>query len=322
MMGKTTRLLMFAGLGAVLVFGSAAQAKSVNGVIFDEIAGSPVPIVIDLEDNDATVVYDNDFDGLLSKGDVLRSQFEVQRIVGPAGGTTIGAGTVHSEGTAVVDVMVTGKAGGPAGPFTWTFGPDPAFGSYAGDPTVFGGVAQGVSGMFGGLATMTVYDDSAQDYLSDTAVAGSEEAILIPTAGDTSPGTAAALWAVFGMVRPTSSWTVGGPTDSIPAMTAGPAPGAGPPAASGFFDVDLIPSGGLADPIILPAGPIPGASGEMTGSLSIYGKTNADGSLAKVNWDVLSDTDLKLNVVPVPAAVWAGVPLFGLALVIRRRFLK
>jgi len=326
MIGKTTRLLMIGAVACMLVAGPAA-AKTVNGVIFDEAPGPYPQGPVLLEDNDKTYIMDVNQNGLLDNGDVLRGMFEVQSIRGPgSGGTPIGFAT-NNELTGIYDIQVafTWAPGAPGNPnpadFTWAFGPDLGFGGYPGDPA---GIIPG--------AMVAMFDDSAQDYQDDMAVAGNEEN-LIGTAGDRvigpGPGGGAAsatalLWAQFGMVGNAAEvWWTKAPTNVIAAVSAGPAEGtlAGP-SATGGLQLSLIPSGGLADQILWP-----NPSGvELDGSLGIFGKDTDSGTPgvqpAFTNFDVSSDNDLTITVVPLPPAVFGGLGLFGFGLImrIRRRF--
>lgn len=314
MIGKTTGVALVCVVVACLA--TSAYGKSVNAVIFDEAAGN-FPADINLEDNDKTYVMDIDQDGTMSVGDILRGMFEVQSIgdlIVP-GNTSIGAGSVNNELTAVFDIKVTaalapGAMGNPyPGQWYWTFGPDAAFGTYPGDvgfippPPPPG-------------AMIMMFDDSAQDYTDDAVVPGQEES-LISTAG--AGNATAAVWGAFGLSRPGDIWFTIAPTNSIAAVSAAPAPGQGSlPAASGAFVTSLIPTGGLADAILVPTG----SGSELTGSMGIYGKALLGGGSASVNFDFISDSDLAIRVVPSPMAVWAAMPLIGLgAFMLKRRVL-
>ena len=317
MIGKTTGvMLMCVAVTCLALTASSAYGKSVNGVIFDE-AGSSFPADIALEDNDKSYVIDVDANGFVTVGDIFRGMFTVQQIRGLPGpvGTAIGAGTPHNELTAVFDIEVTAAwkpldAGNPIpGQHFWLFGPDPLFttGFYPGDvgmPVVGG-------------AMIMMYDDSAQDYTDDAPGApGSEEPALIPTAG--AGNATAALWGAFGLDpnRAWDNWYTTSPTNIIAVVSNSTAPGYGVgPMASGGFITSLIPTGGLADNILIPN---PTGS-ELSGSLGIYGKMDNLGVPVSTNFDFISDSDLAIRVVPTPMAIWAAMPLLGLGVFIVRR---
>lgn len=348
MIGKTTRLVGWIAASAMLLLllGADAEAASVNTAIHKVTAGS-YPANILLEDEDKTYVLDNNDDGYLTEDDVVRGMFTVQWIKDTGPDTNIGSGTIYNEATAVYDLLVTGTStsagtGEPPVPVGWTrfyFGPDPLFlagaawpapaygPAYSGDPT---GLAA-----FAGTAMIVAFDDSAQDVLLDDKStpptggapwAGQEEN-LIGTATDqvfngtglpnTASGTAA-LWGVFGMLgNPGEIWYTDSPTTSIAALSGALAKIAGAFSAYGHFDLSLIPSGGLGDSIVVPR---PTTGLEMGGDMELWGKNDGTGLPAYNNFQLESDTDVRLRVVPLPPAVFGGLGLFGLGLLIRRRF--
>ena len=307
MIGKTTRILMCLGGACLMAFASGAYGASVNQVILAE-AGGLSPADVGLEDNDKSVVIDYDGDGLMGLNDVLRGMFEVQSIDGPLpGNTSIGAGSVNNELTAVFDIMVIQALapGHPNNPvpseYYWTFGADPAFGTYAGDavlPPVPGG------------AMIMAFDDAAQDYVDDAVVPG-QEPWLMQTAINGS------LWGAFGLVRAGDYWYTTAPTNVIAVISSSIAPGFGIGAMADMgFVTSLIPTGGLADNLL-----VPNATGsELSGSGGIYGRHDPNGVPVSINFDFISDTDLTIRVVPTPMAIWAAMPLLGLgAFILKRR---
>ena len=329
MIGKTIRLVIGACVCSVMCLGPPVHAKTVNEVIDDEMVAPYVNL--DLEDNDRSYIYsDVGQTDILDTGDIIRGMLQVQYIDGPGGlpspGTQIGGLTSNNELTAVFDIEVVqswlptdGTAqghplGDGSGLYAWAFGPDAAFGARAGDPAPPFAMPAG--------AMVVAFDDSTNDYTQDTVpvpggLTGQEEN-LIKTAGDTSAGNNAKLWAVFGIPQSsTGLWLTFSATNNLNTIKNGLAPAyTNTPGAWGGFELDLIASGGLADNLLIP---IPGESEELLGSLAIYGTKNKQGGSVVNNFDFISDSDLTIAV-PLPPAVFAGLGLMGLGLLIRRRF--
>lgn len=295
---------------------SSAYGKSATGVILDE-CGGVFPSNVVLEDNDKSYIVTDVADGAgalgtLSVGDILRGMYTVQNVKKAPPGTPIGSGTAHNELTAVFDIKVTnvwapnqaGHPGSDTNKYFWLFGPDAGFGGYLGDA---GMPAVPVNTM------VMVFDDPAQDYTDDNVAIGQEENLIATAANGP-------LWGAFGMVPggPAEFWWTDASTNSIAVISGALAPPGGPVMASGVYALSLIPTGGLADTLLVPDPTQYGT--ELTGNLALYGVKNPDGSLASNNFDFISDSDLGIRVVPTPMAIWAAMPLFGLgAFIIKRR---
>jgi hypothetical protein len=308
-----------------------ANAASINSVILSQLVTTPQVLL--LEDNDRSYVVFDALEappaggpaiiaGTLSVGDKLRGIIEIQKV----GATNIGKLTGNSELTAVFDIVVTGKfqPGGPGTQFTWLFGPDPLFGTYAGDsPALTAAVGAGNPG-----GAMVAFFEDTPDVVFDSGVAGSGapavgNETLISTASDGS------LWALLGSgLWATSSQAViipGGLHSDALFLPAGaestPAEGEtgllGPfiytgPFSTGQFILPVIPVGAVGESVL--AGGMP-----VSSTFSLFGK-DADASTLGVlpgefafnNFNFSSDADVRIFAVPLPASAWMGMGLLGI----------
>jgi hypothetical protein len=312
-----------AGLGFVGL-ANRASAASINSVLLAE-AGGGFPAVVFLDDNDRSYIVHDEPEGgsgvlnTLSIGDVLRGMIEIQKI----GSTNIGGSTGNNELTAVFSIKVTGKfAGGGPIPFSWTFGPDPAFGTYAGD-------APGLAALVGpgnAAGAMAAFYEDVPNVVLDSGVAGTgvpgvANETLIATASNGS------LWALLGPGFWDSSSSpilgvnsdalgLGGPDAPVLGAEDTPAQGAafGPyhgPFATGSFLLPLLPVGAVGESVLQPSAPI-------SATFSLFGKDGKastagilPGEYFQNNFNFNSDADIAVTVIPLPAAAWMGMGLLG-----------
>jgi len=326
MIGKTTRLLMGACLGAVLLVAAPAQAATVNGIIgwnappagankivlgSDESRQDLIDRVI--VDVDGDGIDDRDPAGVIDVGDSLFGHFVISTAtVTPKGGspvthslqhTATSHGTANSEWTGTFQIEVTAKQQIAPGVFNFAFGPDAAYDTggfgtmlrmYEDNPVLLGG--PGTTWVGGALDTPPAPHPPAAPALTDG-----------PT-----------YWAL-GIAAPgVNAWTGTGP-DSMTTIL-----GAAIRLASSTFAIsrtaETVP--GMAGDVhaMLPqlAGTDWSTGLPMVGETA--GTSNIGAAPAGSPWQLSDNTNFNMTIVPLPPAVFGGLGLMGLGLLIRRRF--
>lgn len=309
MTGKTTRLLMV--LGMVMFLAGGAQGASVTDVVSGHLASmdpDPDPPMnqinpIVFEDDDWTVYVDNGAPGP-SVGDVIMGVFDLPIIwegqpVGPAAlnvrnvsetnnGTVLG-NVVHADST--IGLELTGLF-------------ELELKSIVNNVQFFAPVAAGSRTLLpddttAGLAMM-LYEDPADNFSHQT---GS----LVGDAATVTDGTPwATLGGPFGSADP-QFYTVA-PTATVGKLIVEFAMDflQGPPAPTSPWNQGSLVNAVIKKNNLGTDAYAQGGLNSITDTLGVY--------------DYKSDTDTVVLYAPVPPAVFGGLGLFGLGLLVRRRF--
>lgn len=287
-MFNRTKWMVPGAMITALSLTGAAQAASVNELILQEGPG-----IVLLEDDDATYAIDRNQNGFLDVGDSLRGMIRIQRIEE----TNIGQNTGQPELTAVYQVRVTEKIRS-GDQFAFTFGADEDFGEFSADREDYADVYSN--------PLVAIYEDQSPD-VTLTNAATPEDAIATATNGS--------LWAVLTLDGDGTFWRTTADTDDLSLAASAPAEGQpatgalGSPFAEGAFALNRIVGAGLSDSLIFL--PLPESGTDFSGTFALYGQQPLFG--------ISSDADIRINVIPLPAAVWGGMTLLAGVVAYRRR---
>lgn len=304
MIGKTTRLVSVAAVSAIIVLAGFAEAATVNQII----AWPPSKDAIG-SDESRQDLLDTDGDGIIDQGESFHGIFDVTTIQTvpfgqpPNPQVIMKHGAGNSEWTGEFQIMVVQKnaimnpitglqevepiSGFPLWQFI--FGPDPAF-----DTNNVGTMIRMYEDPMPGIST---YQPELQP-----------KANAIGTAIDGAP-----YWAIGLPPGSQGAYVAVGP-DVLAALQAFP------PAqriATSAFALDrtadtVFGMGGFQH-VLAPQTDVYGNIGEVIGSSEI------GGPLPQSLWDLSDNTNMQLTVVPLPPAIWGGIGLFGLGVLVRLR---
>jgi hypothetical protein len=300
---KTRKMVLAAAVGLV-GFGLAQTTQA--GRVNDIIGGLGLPALIGFDDDDASEIVDANSNTVLDAGDVLRGVIRIQRIFRlfpPGGSVDIPQGVVHSEMTGLYQLRVAAATVGTS----YVFEPDPAFDTTL-DAILGPGTHTG--------AMVALWDDTSPNFDFTLAT----EAAVRATAFDGD------LWGIFGFAGSgTEFFTTTTAGTSIAAATAAPAQGTGFAAfgTGGFSLSQISGTGGLVNNLGMA---LNGFGTHLLGSYALYGK-DADPFTSGTQhiypaFDVTSDADFSINIIPLPASAFMGMGLMaalGVARIVRRR---
>lgn len=311
------KFLVLAVAVGVAACASQASAKSINQIISEFTSANGGTTLTTFEDNDRTYVIDTSVtggpDGLLGVGDIIRAMVDIQQVVDVLGaGANQTALVDYGQISAVLDGVITGKQANAIGGFTFTLGPDPAFGTYLGDPA---GAA------YGGGAMLAIFEDPpgagvVPATAADLAGTAANTELSMLTVSDTS------LWALFGFTGGAGEFytidTGASVGDSLALAAGSPLQGLGASFAAVASGMNLVAG---ASGVVLTLVPSTGTDLAITSQL--YGSnSNWPGAYnaAYGVWPVSSDADVTINaMVPLPLAAYPGLVLLGALGVIRTR---
>jgi hypothetical protein len=297
--GKLVLAAVF-GVGALSI-GQAAHAARVNDIVNAVAAGQSS--LVGFDDDDAASLLDNNTNGILDVGDVVRGVIKIQRIFRlfpPGASVDIPQGGIHSEMTGLYQLRV---APGTVGS-SYVFEPDPAFAAEL--------TGLGLAGSTTG-AMVAFWDDTSPEFSFTLATEGAVRGVA--SDGD--------LWGVFGFTGAAGApahagefFTTTTLSTSIASAIAAPAQGVGIGAfgTGGFSLSQITGPGGLYDALdTLPNG----FGTDLAGSYSLHGKDGDPVTAGTQHiypaFDVTSDADISINInaIPLPASAWMGLGLLS-----------
>lgn len=304
---------------AVLALAVTVQAKSINQILTDFLVAGPQPVSAVFDDGDRSTIYDNDTNGNISVGDVIRAPFTISHVshIGGLGGTVFQ--NTFFEISGVFHGIVSSVAVDAFGNTVINASPDPAFGTYAGDVAATGGVPyvpgtmlaiyQHADGVLPNADLGGLLGGGVANFGSTAAAEAS-----IPTFND------GGLWGEFGILPGGPGFyqltikAAAGVGTSIAASAAWEAAGAG--IQNSFADLafafDVMPGANPANQWQYLKQP---TNTDISGNGGLWG---ADSQIAVPgiqpafgHWAISSDAKFNLTVVPLPAAAWPALSLMG-----------
>jgi hypothetical protein len=314
MMGTKTKILLAGAALTAGLFGAQAVQAAASQDWTSLITTAPGGTLTKVNDVDGENLQDNggSTPGVVDVGDDIYGALNFLQISQPPSPqTTIGAGTVYSEMTAIFLIKVvskvdTGTTAGGLEQYNFTFGSDSAAFN-----TLFGTTAP--------TGTMIqVYDDYAQNF----SLSGGSTPSLTNSINSAKDG---ALFWNLGFTgaggAPTSveSWTVTGP-DAFAALNSVPfTTSVGSPSA---FFVDRTSAAGLGGTMAL--GHTPSFPTDVAGSSQLLGSQNPATGGDPYPWTATSNSVFSFLALPapLPSAAWSGLAMLGslgVASLLRRR---
>ena len=291
-MVKQTRLSVLVAIFAVLAVAGIAMAGTVN----DFIEWPPETIVFGSDENVERLINRVGSADIIDIGDSIYGLLVIEQMALLRGGVPSDIRLTHNDGnsefTAEFQILIVGKVatGNPLAPFAFTYGPDPAF-----DTSTVGTMIRMYEDFEppGDSTHFDIHDFT--DSLGETAGPDQPDAITSVTDG-------AFYWAL-GLVSAGNAWTGAG-GDDITAV-GGPSDRLG----DAFFALDRTADTGAAAGSVHTMKVLTNALG-MSGEF--IGTSEIGGPIAGSPWPLSSHSNVELVIIPLPAAVWAGMGLIGL----------
>ncbi len=291
-MVKQTRLSVLVVIFTVLAMAGIATAGTLN----DLIAWPPDTVVFGSDENVERLVNRVGSPDIIDIGDSIYGLLVIEQMNLLRGGVPSEIRLTHNDGnsefTAEFQILVVGKVptGNPISPFAFTFAPDPAF-----DTNNVGTMIRMYEDFEppGDSSHFDIHDFT--DLLGETPGPDMPDAITSVTDG-------AFYWAL-GLVSAGNAWI-----------------------GTGFDDLSLPigPSDRLGDVVFAPDRPteLGAAAGSVHSMLALtnalgmsgefIGTSQIGGPIAGSPWPLSSHSNVDLVVIPLPAAVWAGMGMMGL----------
>jgi hypothetical protein len=313
------KTVTFASIGVMLAVCAVASASTVTQIIQGEInnqiaVGKTAPFKINVSDSSFETIIQHDGNTTIDVGDSLRGILKVQEI-----GNHNMNDAVDHELTAIFQVKVVDKQSfGVGGVSQFVFGPDSSFTE-----------AQNIG--LGGSAMVIFYEDPSPDWTAGAGPMTTDELSAYNPAQD-SLFMAAGMTGSYGPSNSSVPLVSGNPTDSNDWTTndefwvsgGNDTPSSLTGTDTGKFYLNILnpTPPAITDSYIF--GTADNSPVGTNSAVGLFGNTgfNANAQYPSSPWPIDDTTSFNLavtQVVPLPAAMWAGAPLLAGLVFLKRR---